>query len=465
MTLLEEFIYSLSKSGRSKIRSLQFRGVKRKIFSKVINGRTRNALNSEAIIARYRLPKKRYYHILSELLDACYHDIVPRGGTALLLYLGNKQLFRHFFNEMKKQEAVLIESNNRHALELYYFRVLLERNLLLLHPKFNEEIVAEFDAYAKRYMGVQESHHPDDGCYLQVLKISRHIGEPLQGFSIRKMAPLIEELEDIFEQVKKGEHILAKYAVSNTLMMVLSRFHFADKSPAPYAAFGLQLIKDYPAVFAPIKDFYELECLQFISADEKNTIALFKHYLMTSSKHLGPSLYYIGSFVPKILRSGDYAWVLQYMAKYFPYNIDLLRDDVAIHYRYIEMITYVYAGRYSDAEFSFHKAFAANTGRNRNVNSDLLLRCYDVFFVAMRGDPLALEKAVDRQIRYAQRHGYERGETYQIVFLKAVGNLVKTIGFDTQKAAKTKEKFFSTSGAEHLGFLFQRLYEKYFPSR
>jgi hypothetical protein len=462
VTLLEEFIFALSKTGRDKLRPLQFRGVKRKIFFKILDCRDRGCIDSETIIKRYKLTKKRYYQILSEMLAACYDDIIPKGGTALLLYLGNKQLFRHFYNEMKKQEAVLIEKNNKHALELYYFRVLLERNLLLLHPKFNEEIVAEFDAYARRYIGIQEKPHRDDEFYLRILEISRKIGEPLQGFSMERMNPVITELETIFERVKDGDHILAKYAASNTLMMILSRFHFEGKTPALYAAFGIQLMKSHPDIFAPIRDFYELECLQFLSGDEGVTIELFKHYLTESSKHLGPSLYYIGSFFPKILRAGDYEWVEKYIEKYFPYNIDLLRSDVALHYWYIRMITEAYGENYEEGEKYLHKAFSANTGKNRNVNSDILLRCYDVFFIAMRGDPITLENAVVRQIRYAQRHGYERDETYQLVFLKAVNDLVKYIGFDATKAEKIRDKFLATSGSEHLVFLFQRIYKKYF---
>ncbi len=462
MTLLEEFIFALSKSERTKLRPLQFRGAKRSIYNKVNDCTSRSGIDSEGIISRYKLTKKRYYQLLSEMLLACYHDIVPGGGTALLFYMGNKQLFRHFYGEMKKQEAVLVENNEQDKLEYYYFDILLKSNLMLLHPKFNEEIIAELDAYAARYIAIKKEPQEDDALYLRIIEIKRHIGEPLLGFSWESMGPVVRELEEMFERVKGGTHILAKFAVNNALMMILSRFHFEGKSPAPYAAFGEKLMKEYPLYFSEVKDFYALECQQFLSTDEGNTIEKFKRYLMNSSTYCGPSLYYIGCFFPKIIRGGEYEWGKEYIDRFFPCNIDLLRSDVANHYWYILTMFYVYAGNYTEGEKCLQKAFAANTGSNRNVNSDIILRCYDVFFAAMNGDPIALEDTAGRQIRYAQRHGYERDQTYQIIFLKAVNDLVKYIGLNTAKDIKIRGQFMKTEGADHLCFLFEKIYEKYF---
>jgi hypothetical protein len=288
------------------------------------------------------------------------------------------------------------------------------------------------------------------------------IGEPLQGFNLGRMDPIVTELETIFKQVKDGDHILAQYASSNALMTTLSQFHFEGKSPAKYAEYGLQLMKDHPHIFASIKDFYELECFQFISGDEQNTVELFKRYLIESVKSTGLSLYYICCFFPKIIRRGEYEWTKKYIEKFFPYSIGLLRKDVANHYWYILTMYNVYTGNYREGETCLQEAFAANTGQNRNVNSDIILRCYDVFFAAMHGDPMVLQNTVTRQMRYAQRHHYEHGESYQMFFLKAVSDLVKYIGFNKSKAEKVRGKYLESYGVDHFSFLFQKIYGKFF---
>ena len=462
VTLLEEFIFSLSKTGRTKLRPLQFHGAKRNIFSKILACRNHECINSEKILKRYKLSKKRYYQILSEILAACYHDIIPNGGTALLQFLANKQLFRHFYIEMKKLEAALIQQDKKQELEQYYFRILLKRNLLFLHPKFNITVVAELDAYAHRYFKLRNNPHPHDALYLRTLQIKTCIGDPMQGFNHEVINPLITELEEIFEEVKDGNHLLAQYASSNTLMMALSQFHFDGKPSLPYAAFGLELLKKHPVIFAPIKDFYTLQCKQFLPDDEGNITELFKEYLTESGKRTGASLFYICSFLPTIIRKGEYEWAKKYIELFFPFSIDLLKKDVANHYWYILTIYNVYRGDYREGEMCLQKAFASNAGQNRNINSDVILRCYEVFFSAMHGDPLVLESIVNKEVRFAQRHDYVRGETYQVLYLKAVSDLLKYIGFDKAKAENVQEIYLRSFGVDHFSFLFQKIYNKFF---
>jgi hypothetical protein len=461
MTLLEEFIFSLSKTERFKLRPLQFRGAKRKIFFKILDCRTRAGIDSEIITKRYRLTKKRYYAMLGEMLTACYHDIVEKNGTTLLLFLGNKQLFRHFYNEMRKQEAALIEKGKKKELRDYYFQVLTQRALFILNPVFNEELVKELDSYSARYVKII-GPHPENTLYLELCQIRKDIDNPHKGFNSEEMKQRISELEIIFEKVRYGDHILAQFLASDTLLMLLSRFYFAGKSPVPYAQFGIQLIRNNPAKFSLLKDFYELECLRFLPAEEGNTIDHIKHYLMESSKDFGTSIYSIGRFFQQILRNDGYEWATKYIENFFPYNIDLLRNDMALNYWYILTIFYSHTGNYSEGENSLRKAFASNTGKNRSINVQVILRCYEVFFIAMQGDVPFLKNMIDREIRYAHQHGYERGATFQIIFLKAIDDLTKYIGIDKDKAEKIRDTFLVTPQAERLSFLFEKIYDKYF---
>jgi hypothetical protein len=469
MTLLEEFIFSLNKTERSMLRPLQFRGVKRKIFFKVLACRLREGIKSEGILHANKLTKKRYYQLITEILDACYYDIVPEGGTNLLLFLGNKHLFRHFYNEAKKQEGYLLsKKNNRAALEHFYFDILVDRSLFVLKPKSNDKLSEAMGNYAQRYV---EIVMPDseDTRYLQKSEIGRLITKPFpdpeQGFNSESVNHLLSELEDLFEAIKDGDFILAQFVINTRLIWLFSQFQFEGKSPAQYAAFGLKLMKDHPVLFAGIKDFYSLQCLQLLQDEDKN-IEEFKNYLMNTSEYFGPSLVHIAHYFSRIVNSGETGWGKKYIEKFFPCNIDLLRDDAAIYYYYMLIVYHICIGQDDQSEKYILEMFNRLKGRNRDINAYLVLRCYNVFFTAMRGDPIALENAVNRNLRFAKLHGYKRDNTSPMLFLQGVNDLLKYIGAGHADAKKILERFeeqFNVNrGLAQFPLLFRKIYNKYF---
>jgi hypothetical protein len=205
MTLLEEFVFALSKTKRAKLRPLQFRGVKRKIFFKILDCRDRHGIDSEQIIKQNKLTKKRYYQMLSEMLSACYRDIAPNGGTDLLLFLGNKQLFRHFYNEMRQQEAALIATNDSKALEQYYYQVLMMQNIFQLPADLKGDAFEELVAYEQRYLAIKKLRDPNDILFVRIMDIQRNIAGQLTGkLNMERFIAKVAEAEAI---VKEPLHI------------------------------------------------------------------------------------------------------------------------------------------------------------------------------------------------------------------------------------------------------------------
>src|SRR5688572_3910081 len=123
----------------------------------------------------YKLTPERYHQLLSEMLAACYHDVAPRGGIELLQYLGNKQLFRHLYSELRRQEAALVSKGNKHALEVYYFKVRLIRAFFMIPVRRNKKILKELRGYTQKYINVKKSPHPHDKWLVRLSEIDTEI--------------------------------------------------------------------------------------------------------------------------------------------------------------------------------------------------------------------------------------------------------------------------------------------------
>ena len=107
MRKLEAFIFALGSAERSRIRPLQFRGQKRTIFFQILRTKTKGDLETLRRKQQASVHSDRISTLCSEILQACYRDVVPSGGIDLLIFLGNKQLFGHLLHEMNAQESAL----------------------------------------------------------------------------------------------------------------------------------------------------------------------------------------------------------------------------------------------------------------------------------------------------------------------------------------------------------------------
>ncbi len=397
MTLVEELIFSLSKGSRKNLRPLQFRGVKKKIFTRMINIRTRSEIEPIDIEKTYKLSKKRYYQIHSEILAACYVDLVPEDGTTLLLALGEKQLFRHFYHEMKKQEAR--HCKNKAALESYYFQVLLMSNFFTMTHAFHGLLFVELDAYVKRYLAMK-TPHPFDSSYQRIYELNSLIEEMREtSLDVDNLKLYTDELEQLYNLVKDGDHILATLVACNSLMRIFSKHFIKHKSQEDYAECCKQLINNNPQHFEIYRDYFELECTLFLELSEQYSIEQQKNFLMKSSGTFAPSLYYLWIIFPKILSSGDLVWAKEYIDKFFPYNIDLLQKDMARSYAVLLMIYYIYTKDFTKGKNYLMKAVSNNTGNNQTLPFTLKLKCFEVYFVAMLEDPFAVELHAERSLR------------------------------------------------------------------
>jgi tetratricopeptide (TPR) repeat protein len=463
MTLLQEFVFALSKTERTKLRPLQFKDTKRKIFLKILECRDPEGLNSAAILKTYKLTDKRYRQMEAEMLAACYQDVAPSGGTELLQYLGNRQLYRHFRKEMIRQEEALCREGERKKLEDFYFKVLLMSEFFLIPYGHELNIRSDLREYLKRYTAVKEPH-PCDSCIFRSMEIEDEITKNFtRDFNLETLRTLVDELEEILGCLKQYDYAFAKFKVAYLLAMIYFGDFFPDKDPRVYLQYIIEIIDEHADQFGSVAELIKLGCQSYLPATDKD-IEYYKHYLQhPPSTGEGSSLLVVERLLPLMVKAGEFPWIKKFIAAHFPYNIHQIRKDIAVHWWRLLVIYYAYDGNYKDAEHCLSNAFSSNTGKSRNTILDINLRCFSVFLVIMLDGPNLAPEIVTRHIRYARRHGYNRGEGFMMKYLRAVYNLVSHPPFDTANAEKVRNEYYKELGAEQRLYpLFNIIYEKYY---
>jgi hypothetical protein len=348
-------------------------------------------------------------------------------------------------------------------LEDFYFKVLLMSEFFLIPPHLGVKIREELTKYLYRYSEIKDPH-PCDHCFIRCAEIEVDINQNfMRDFSLEKLRASTDEMEEIFDCVKDYDHALAKFKVAYWLAMIYFGNFFSDKRPEPYIEAIYKILEEHADVFGSVSELMKLG-IQSYSVLKESDIESYKKFLISPTPTgEASSLVFIERFLPLIVRSGEITWAKKFVANRFPLNIGQLRKDVALHWWRLLAVFYSYSGEYKEGEAALQRAFSANTGKLRNIEMDINLRCYEVFLRIMIDGPDIAGDQIMRHIRYAKRHGYNKGEGFMMLFLKAVYDLVSHPTFDKEHAQKVREQYRLALGKEERQYpLFEKIYEKYY---
>src|SRR5947199_10100365 len=94
-----------------------------------------------------------------------------------------------------------------------------------------------------------------------------------------------------------------------------------------------------------------------------------------------------------------------------------------------------------------------------------MLHAYEAFFSAMLSVPFEAANLADRNLRYVIHYGHNRGKGRVFLVLKAIRDLMNCVGYDPVKAERIRAEYINSKGAEGYGFLFERIYGKFFSKK
>ncbi|MBS1902887.1 MAG: hypothetical protein JSS75_04215 [Bacteroidetes bacterium] len=463
MTLVEELVFTLSKNERTRLRPLQFRGAKRDIIFKILECRSRNGINAASIKRRHKLTDVRYYQVLSEMLHTMYEEVAPGDGITLLEFLGRKQLYRHFLREIRSQESDLLEAGDTAALAEYYLQVLVLSSLQMFPLNTLPDLSDELHGYVKRYVKYK-TPHPHDKYLVRVYEISDRLGKLLEKTIRRdKLDPYVHELESIFRRTRTSSQFLVRFNVCFTLMIIFARIYYDRGKALRYIAYAKQLVRDHADIFGDYAALFELVTdLHDLSSRQQQTERVKKFLIAPEHGENLSSIRYLERYLPMIIVSGEHEWVKAYARDHFPEQLGLVAPDASVHYAMILTLLRISDNDLAAAEESLAIAMRANTGRHRNMYSEMQLRCYDAFLMGMRHNPLVAEESVQRHMRYMRRQVQQPQDSNLLIFLNAMRELLRGVeegkGNCASIFAEFRQKY---RGHEQFVFLFERLCAKF----
>lgn len=459
MRLLEEFIYSLSRSERKRLRPLQFRGNKRAIFLRLLRSKARGGSSAVARSPRGSASAGRLDQVVGEILDACYHDIVPAGGTHLLMYLGNKQLFRHFVSVFRAQETALRSDPAR--LKRFYADVIVMAQFFLLDSKNGDRVRTHVERCSREYAAMlNESESSRLLRTFDLIDELRRTGS--QHYDGTRHAAARIGLEGIYAEARNSDDPVTAFLAVDRLMLDSSR-HSGKPDARHYAREAMELVRSRPKVFSLLAEQYVMECRLQLEGNDGVSVKELQRFLTLTCETLGPSVYQIGRFLPRILREGDRKWVKQFIESHFPHDLQLLPREAALTYSTLLVIYDIYLGELDEAQQHLHRAYIFSSGRKQISANALALRCYDAYLTAMRGDHIASETALMKHIRFARTNGYHTGERRALLFLDTLLKLIRCVDHDPKRANKIATEYAAQSGTNLFGFQVQQFYSRYFP--
>jgi hypothetical protein len=407
--MLEEFIFALTPTERARIRPLQFRGIKAKIFLTIFNYRQRPKTSGwlDRLCKTHHINQTRRNVLLHEMLVACYHDIIPRNDLQLIQFLGNKQLFRHVLNELRRQERFHLQKNHRSQLENYYRTVLLIR-LFYVIPKGNKQILDELDSYVGKYLAVKQSSDECDIYLLKEMGLQRKIADTVtRRLDSEKITGYLQELEQILTTVNQGNNPLVKFIFSFGLMNRYAMLRIEPKVTEHYKN-GIEAIASNPEMFVMVRELFEvdyaLENWRYKHSLEE--VLAVKEFCHKKVKwETGVPLSFLYRFFPLILMVGDRKLARFYLRKHTPYNLNLVRDDVSLYYRILYIMDWIYSGDWENALQLTKQALLLNKGRSKSIGLESTLRSLDAYLVSMTSGIVTGHESVIKQIRYLRKHG------------------------------------------------------------
>jgi hypothetical protein len=459
MTKLEELIFSLSPAERKKLRPLQFRGVKRTLFQRIY--RCHNRKDLEAIQKKQidTLGAKRYYQLQSEILRSCYQDLIPEGGTNLLLYLANKQLVRLFHHELVTQEAS--HEDTPDDLDKFYEQLIITVPLLIVDSERGRELSEKFfecvKKYAKRIGPAKQGE-----TLLRAMTLSRWIEDiSVEHFDPKLFQKVVQELEEIFEtSVKENEnHVLQFYAGYNLFSICLSH-KIMGKDLNLIRASLLELLDREPELFGHAAEYYRVEWgPTFGSKDLERSAENIKTFLESTAQAYGGSVYLVGHFIPKLLEIGEHEWVGTYIKEHIPEDVELLPDDSALAYMLTAIIFHIYKRQYEKGEDVLEKAFDRSRRIKISPLISILLKSLEVFFVSMRGDLEFAETLASRHLRYVRTYRHHQGKHDSVLFLKTLSVMIANSTVSNTKNKQILDDYVEQKGKTVYSLMLTQFFE------
>lgn len=443
ISLLEEFVWSLDKNERAKLKPLKFRGKKRQIIFALLKQKPGKISPAKGV--KKKTSSSTLHSMRSELLEYCYEEICPNDGLQLLSFLVERGLYRHFVRELAIVERKTLADSRPDVIEKFYFEVFKLIHLIPLARLTNDIVWAKLREYPAKYVDSKRHTYADDNLLPEIFQLGLEMRKAINEHRPPELLSKIEKrLLSINDLTKRSKNILLRIMLNRRMII---------------------FYKNVKVDFEKVQKYYEAETLyfsndpkvaEFVPQDMSNLysaeLAYFRSdfdtaYVYFTTEHRGGkyplrswSVAYAQMYVLVCHVKKEYKLAEQILNERFLYFLDFSHSPHAVLACVLLARHHFYIGEYSRSFEYVMLGHEKNVGSLFDPIHDLDLKIIENAIILIEGNFHRAHSLAQANIRVCARRGYKLSSSRLPNFFKAVEELSDALLIDEPLPEKTKER-------------------------
>ncbi|HEY6171341.1 MAG TPA: hypothetical protein VIX80_03680, partial [Candidatus Kapabacteria bacterium] len=218
ISLLEEFVWSLDKTERAKLKPLKFRGKKRQMLFALLKQKAGKLKTSNGI--KKKTSTAALHSMRSEILEYCYEEICPDSGLQLLSFLVERGLYRHFVRELAIIERKIIAGGDPDIIEKFYLEVFKLIHLIPLVRLTNDVVWAKLREYPIKYVDSKQQKYADDHLLPEIFLLGLEMRQAINEHRPPALLSKIERrLRAIYKQTQGSENVFLRVMLNRRMIV------------------------------------------------------------------------------------------------------------------------------------------------------------------------------------------------------------------------------------------------------
>ncbi len=443
ISLLEEFVWSLDKNERTKLKPLKFRGKKRQLLFALLKQKAGRITSKET--GRKKAVTSQLHSMRSELLEYCYCEICPEYGLQLLTFLIERGLYRHFARELSKIEEDILAAGEREMIEHFYLEVVKLINLIPLVRLTNEVVWEKLRTYPAKYIASKQQILSDDYLLPEIFQLGLDIRRAINEHKPPELIKKIEHrLHKIDKETTGSENIYLRISLNRRMIVFYKNVKVDfEKVAALYQKEAFYFSNDSKItkfVSQNMSGLYSAE-LAYFNSDFDLAYSFFttelhkKEYPLRSWPVLYAQMYVLVCHIKDELSQSQMV-----LHERFLYFLDFYHSPHAVLSCVLLGRQHYYLGEYTLASYYVGLGFQKNLGSMYDPIHDLDLKLLENALVFVEGDIEKAHSLALANIRACARRGYQLKTARLPHFFKAIEELSDSLLLGKEIAHKTKER-------------------------
>lgn len=467
ISLLEEFVWSLDKTERAKLKPLKFRGKKRQILFALLKQRAGKHVSRNE--TKKKTPTAALHSMRSELLEYCYEEICSDDGLQLLSFLVERGLYRHFARELAIIERKIIGDSQSHIVEKFYLEVFKLIHLIPLARLTNDVVWAKLRDYPAKYVDSKQHKYDDDHLLPEIFQLGLEMRQAINEHRPPALLSKIEQrLQSIYRQTQGSENVFLRTMLNRRMIIYYKNVKVDFENVQKYYEAEAFYFSNDPKVaeFIPqdMSNLYSAE-LAYFRSDFDTAYSYFTTEHQREGHPLRSwSVAYAQMYVLVCHVKKEYKQAEKILQERFFYFLDFYHSPHAVLACVLFARHYLYVGEYSRALEYVMLGYEKNVSSLFDPVHDLDLKILENAIVIIEGDLHRAHSLAQANVRVCARRGYQLSNSRLPNFFKIIEEISDSVLMKEPLTQKTKERLkkFSARYAYPRAVI-DIIFDKYYP--